>query len=134
MDAKELRIGNWVETYMFVVSGAWYDKEGVQHGVDTITEPALRQRQITIDDLQIISSSPLACYRPIPLTPDILIEAGFREGEDRFYSYRECPLKVFYDMEQVCYGDFMLEVTIKYLHQLQNIYYALTQTELPYNP
>jgi len=161
--ANELRLGNWVETYSVLVSGAWYDNKGTRHGFDTVTEPAISQRQIDLEDLKIIHEAKgLATYRGIPLTPEVLLACWFEyqkiEGISRLsYDFDDAPegdthnwtLKVPKNdhvedlprFELVKFGDGeikfshqWLRVTVKYLHQLQNLYFAITGGELIYSP
>lgn len=68
---------------------------------------------------------------PIPLTPEILLACGFAKGidnkwrvwdNDSFYIYGSNGFYAPYVMPE-----------IKYLHQLQNIYYWLSGEELEIN-
>jgi hypothetical protein len=120
IEAKELRQGNWV-----INSDNEYQQVGVIRSV--ITK-----------------------YNPIPLTSDILSKCGFKKysyepnytlGDD-FEKSEKCDE---YTQGKLCIMDwgkgfilsnsfsFDLRVEIKTLHQLQNLYYALTQTELIVN-
>lgn len=111
MNANELRIGNWVifekEIYRFSI----YDFENSNY--------------------QIV--------HPIPLTPEILEKCGFEKQMMWTYS-----ISIGGDMNLVYYlgekgwsignkqySDFS---NLKHLHQLQNLYYALTGQELNYQP
>jgi hypothetical protein len=66
---------------------------------------------------------------PIPITEDILLKCGFVVGEvfkstfrvGNFCVYKEDVF--WYDIQNDC-------VEITYLHELQNLYFALTKTEL----
>ena len=108
MGVKEVRIGNWVKIY------------GLPEQVNNITT----------DD---VNGYAIDRYEPIPLTEDILLQCGFRIDD--------------YDSELVvCWlGSFNLRLTdkriyysvilhksieVKYLHQLQNLYFAITNKEL----
>ena len=141
MIANELRIGNWVETYSVMLSGSWYDKDGKQHGQDVLTEPTIRQKQIDILDLKIISESPLATYRPIPLTPEILVACGFELETKVWWKFPDEDISgwVLLDNSPIeetftlCYDQLVIGPLIQYLHQLQNLFFAITQTELNYN-
>ncbi len=109
MEAKELRIGNWVynpvQNIDFQVSG----------GVIATEEG---RAKVIKNYLGFI---------PVTLTEEWLVKLGFvkdKTGDEHykddfiiylpyFFQYKDCVLK-----------------EIKYVHQLQNLYYALTQTEL----
>lgn len=133
---NELRIGNWVETYMVMLSGSWFDKEGNRHGQDVLTEPTMRQKQIDIEDLKIISESKglPATYRGIPLTPELLEKCGFKKEGPSSYIHKfdkNWGMRLFYLDNTVkwCANEFFV-VEIKYLHQLQNLYFSLVNQEL----
>lgn len=73
--------------------------------------------------------------QPIPLTPEILLKCGARQlphgyfiGKLKFtYEHNELSEFVrFHYSGKIAY--------IQYLHQLQNLYFALTNTELIYKP
>jgi hypothetical protein len=69
-------------------------------------------------------------YQPIPLTPEILEKAGFEP-----YKYYSDTMSYKRDWFIWTKGWFqkgikILNEDVKYLHQLQNIYFSLTNTEL----
>jgi hypothetical protein len=72
---------------------------------------------------------------PIPLTEEILLKCGFVKGFDNFYRKNKSY------MIEICFFDKGILVTnqsvclsgIKHLHQLQNLYFALTCKELEIN-
>lgn len=74
---------------------------------------------------------------PIHLTEEILLKCGFFYDEDsRTYKIHNCTLQLdFYDYDEgfmcIVFGDDLR--MIKYLHELQNIIYALTGKELKIN-
>lgn len=149
MEAKELRIGNWVHhkakwSYLNDVEPLKeFDFQFTQHDFYADAECTLSIE----NDLE-----------PIPLTEQWLLGFGFElydyepdiDSEDDFiykdykktllgkqfyYTICECPnnewdfgIKVSW-AEQV-----MLSSSMKYVHQLQNLYYALTGKELVFNP
>lgn len=70
---------------------------------------------------------------PIPITEEILLKCGFFKEEDR--SYRWYLGEYFtYDLDDggFKYEGAWIRPLIKYLHELQNLYFALTQTELEF--
>ena len=77
----------------------------------------------------------LSCYEPVLLTPEILEKCGaivycFDNGNPNQYRIKD-RLFVIRDGHIVDYGS---SVVIKYLHQLQNLYFALCGEELNYTP
>ena len=107
IQANELRIGNLVE----------YNGEVVN--IVGITEEHPFINMITIDYLEYEE------IRPIPLTKEI-----FKSIENQLvkkgFSYS------FYDGKITLYLSDVLELKSEYLHLLQNLYFALTNTELTY--
>ena len=112
IQAKDLRIGNWVfyshpkKSYNYCISPLDL------HYADT------RER----------------IFKPIPLTPEILEKCGFEE-------VYKSPMHSTYWMEGLSYYFWYekgnqyadckgLQVNCKHLHQLQNLYFALTGEEL----
>ena len=75
---------------------------------------------------------------PIPLTPEILEKAGFEEFPDSsgLYGYEaftkgNCYVEISPTRGiGVSIGSMETAQSIKYLHQLQNLYFALTGEEL----
>lgn len=92
----------------------------------------------------------LKCYKPIPITPEILEKCGFNKelgwGENYFIknipigltkddagNYFLCARQPQFDMYGDCEDDYRAEplpTKINSLHQLQNLYFALTGEEL----
>jgi hypothetical protein len=74
-------------------------------------------------------------FYPIPITEEWLLKFGFIEGISDIVKY---PLKVIYRLKpdsltesDLCVGIENLYLKkIKHVHQLQNLYFALTQKEL----
>lgn len=111
MDAiqpHELRIGNWV----IGEDGNYYQIEQIVPRLWHIEPPI-----------------------PIPLTPEILEKAGFKEDRTGFAlpDIMSLSFSVTKDFGYMaCWGDKSLHLPydVKYLHQLQNLYFALTGEEL----
>lgn len=118
LTAQQLRIGNLI--YWDIPQ-----KAGVPHRVVGILEDTLRTIPISIGSMNE--------YKPIPLTEEILIRLGFKKG---IAGYEKG------DFDIRNYGEYWIEYglqiqgfcpAIKYVHQLQNLFYALTGTELTLN-
>lgn len=121
MESKELMIGNWVQYhggYREILSVNIYGIVCIDNGTDDYM-------QTTNQDIE-----------PIPITPEILEMAGFEKDESgdvfcsldfdvclAFNEHQQCT--ILQDGEPV-----LIMLHIKYLHQLQNLYYALTGTHL----
>jgi hypothetical protein len=122
MEAKELRIGNLVTSNGFQFKTV---KEIMNDGLSFIDDPDL----------------PLSWIRPIPLTEEWLIKFGFTKNRNKFYIGINYGL---YSVHRV--GDAFdhwylhhefdkskrITSNILYVHQLQNLYFALTGEELTF--
>lgn len=118
MNANELRIGNWVQNKSEYIRVVDFDSVGVN-----------RRMGGYLDTLDRIT--------PIPLTPEILEKAGFEYEYDQMgVTYRNGQLAMFYDGEGFGRNFGMnaeeerMDVNVKYLHQLQNLYFCLCGEEL----
>ena len=116
--ATELRIGNWVEVENYKnIQLENVHPEGTTHG----------------DDQYLISM-----LKPIPLTEEILLKCGFEVCYRSEFTLR-LDHKLNYKFGagwNLVNGHFSVRYIgqnfthIKYLHQLQNLFYALTDKEL----
>jgi len=130
IQANELRIGNW---YDFANPMA-----GGEHSPQQLT---------TYDEFLSFENY----SRPIPLTTEILEKCGFngnvlllgkrgvcsKEWHLLATNYKDrVTVNLAYDYDDCAYAayDFEHDTNVKYLHQLQNLYFALTGTELTYTP
>lgn len=110
MEARELRIGNWV-----------------QH----------RDRQIKVEIVDLDSAYQL---EPIPLTPGILEKAWFDYHANTNTHFKKCGIFILswdgdtfliYDPDFGRGGGIVLSSEAsKYVHQLQNLYWCLVGEEL----
>lgn len=94
--------------------------------------------QIIVDSFQsafLLGKRGLEALNPIPLTEEILLNFGFiAELPIGWYGLNE--FKLYYTSVKNDYYEYYFEdgnIIIKYVHQLQNLYFALTQQELIYN-
>ena len=128
MNANELRVGNWVEAN----SPMMQVKEITEHTVG-LYMPGSEADPFLYDIDEI---------NPIPLSPEILHKYGFEslfnsDPQERPASkvYRLGQFTIHQKNEDVnCFeyfsGDYI--VNLSALHQLQNLYHALTGEELPH--
>ncbi len=136
INVKELRIGNWVN----------FDSVG-NDVVETIDfndeDPDKTDTYFT----HVIDGSKPNETHPIQLTPEILEKCGFKPDstmlsfqhpdpknpQDEHKDLGTCYPTFFYNKRLGRWMDCHTRVCVDYLHQLQNLYYALTGEELTYN-
>lgn len=108
MKAEELRIGNF------------YDHNGFVNEVhpNTIEEVWISER---------------SWVKPIPLTEEWLIKFGFKNGV--LPGYEKFPIdRVGGNSKSFCFGSGDIYKTLKYVHELQNIWFAVFNEELTLKP
>lgn len=128
MKTSELRIGNYVNVI---------DDNGKIKGVDTISN-------ITLSGWETLLG--YEGIKPIPLTEEGLLKCGYIKVGEGDFRLRVKSVDIYGDNNEsefgVCFlGDGYFIVRhdnhglcyIKYLHQLQNLYFALTGKELLLN-
>jgi hypothetical protein len=128
INANELRAGNWVND----VKGGGYNNPGYVK-VISIGESVINEWQ----DMGFSGGASLKDIHPIPLTPEILDKCGFKERADTglYSNGKNFFLHHYYLMDdEYCfrYNDYK-SYPIRFLHQLQNLYFALTGEELTVN-
>jgi len=123
MKITELRIGNLV--YWDIP-----EKIGVPHKVLLIKTNSINTTPISLGDT-------INDYLPITLTEEWLLRFGFRKKSDHIYlSPNNDSLRLWgfaWNIEQFMIVGGWIEIntpSIKYVHQLQNLYFALTGIEL----
>lgn len=113
---NELRIGNWITSFDYQV-------------------------QLTVDILKAIKSGYMggAPFSPIQLNEEWLKRFGFdlvTTSKANYYFYKDDTLRFAFDKKSLLHcsigddGHGVMYQIIKYVHQLQNLYFALTNTEL----
>ncbi len=119
MKASELRIGNYIDLGKVI----------------EITENRVTVLRSEITGL--IESYPLLSTNPIPLTHEILEKAGFERDLQFSETFTETyHVNINCHFELIAFDDYFVfhtiapNLQIKYLHQLQNLYFALTGEEL----
>lgn len=136
MTAAELRIGNYLyyEHTTHIVSGvhgnkvySWWVKDG---------QPVIEYEAKDISGTQVENPyiDVISQYEPIPLTEEWLEKFGFEKNENGLYklfNQSEVPILLNGDLNGwTCDGiNFSINNT-QYVHQLQNLYFALTNEEL----
>lgn len=70
--------------------------------------------------------------RPIPLTEEWLLKFGFEKSGDHYNKWVD-DVRAFILLNDFTLCDIDLKVEIKYVHQLQNLYFALTGKEITNN-
>lgn len=121
MISSELRIGNWVAV-----------------GLNQSTVTAVTWNSVQL--MGNLITNRISQVSPIPLTPEILEQCGFKYEHDQLgMTFRCGKLVMFYDGEGFGrnFGmdahDDRMDVNVQHLHQLQNLYFALTNEELILN-
>jgi hypothetical protein len=130
MKAQELRIGN---LYYYHIEDSMDDRKEWDE-----------VNRIDVFDLVHLSKHPDdSDYRPIPLTEEILLKAGFEKhrnsgmpGGDHnaYYYYGPISLTIDFELGSSNHNYDCQSVDgarkLEYLHELQNLYYALTHEKL----
>lgn len=120
LQASELRIGNFANCFTGMMPS--------------------EIRQITIDDFQMNEDGGLTTsFEPIPLTPEWLEKFGFRRNQNAvdYVGFNDWihPSEVRFQIGDYNELGYLLDAfdsmpPMRFVHQLQNLFYALTGTEL----
>jgi hypothetical protein len=118
MKANELRIGNWFNEF----------------GIPKQVTPNLILKLYQIE----IAGKVAIDISPIPLTPEILVKAGFEWSIYHQGFYKQDFVFVLHEYEdgfrfKLFRSSEYVGVKINHMHQLQNLYFALTGEELEIN-
>lgn len=132
MEARELRFGNYIRYFKKDVSVLLLKKEG--------TTPYIGC-SFDIKSL-IYSYNEQDAYDGIPITNDWLVKLGFKRNPNDYFELRANELLCFtksdlweylfvsFDHEDDIEFEEIAFKHIKFVHQLQNLYFALTGLEL----
>ena len=129
MESKELRIDNYVKRHFWCYPPEGKIKEYLDCQVVSLgIEKVIVTSSITEKHLEKINYE---IIHPIPLTEEWLFNFGFKKinlGRDMAHFYAD----TYNDWKIVERNGFYKRSgkTINYVHQLQNIYFALTEKEL----
>ena len=123
MNAKEFRIGNFVfddENEVVKVENIMSNRFVVWNDMEDCVLFSKKN-----DSINMFASK----INPIPLTEEWLLKFGFvEEFENKFYK-NSLAIEVFENECIVYLGDFV-DLAIKYVHDLQNLYFSITREEL----
>jgi len=125
IQANELRIGNWVLNKRY--------KSGYKMQIESIGEFGLNV-EVGYDGLNPIIDDDCGFNEcePIPLTEEWLLKFGFEIHED---GYITCSNGYQWILHLDNEFEFeALKIIVLYVHQLQNLYFALTNEELTFKP
>ena len=111
MKATELRIGNWVSNGGSIPVAQIRDGEDIDDHID------------------------YDCYFPIPLTEEWLVRFGANKADktiygDNVYSIDELYMFDIKNDSLSVNSNVWLDIPVIYVHQLQNLYFALSGEEL----
>ena len=114
MNSKELRIGNFIMQRDRVVNVNYVTEYTIGYGIDSFDS----------------SYSKLAIFKPIPLTIEWLLNFGLKmNGNNEEWKLTDWHCGEFLeDCFYLMLGN--VEYEIKYVHQLQNLYFCLVGEEL----
>lgn len=117
MKSSELRIGNWVEKFTDLGDSLGYSSVLPKEFLAIHTKPER--------------------IKPIPLTEEILLKCGFENDVKNLYSLiKNDEFYIKYNVHNngfyLCINGFYI-IRVNNLHQLQNLYFALTREELEIN-
>jgi hypothetical protein len=117
--SNELRIGNL----------ARYSEGGTIFKICDIYNNGLGVENLTEKTWIEISE-----FEPIPISEELLLKAGFIKGDTGniyLYANRYHKIEISSSLNKVWLSDTKIE-HIKHIHQLQNLYFALTGEELEF--
>ena len=121
MQASELRIGNFVIKSLKSGNGRKIEAE-IGHA----------------DIARIFEGTGSFNYEPIPITEEWLVRFGFEDDGPEWYFLKVkdklTSIGYSYSIKREVIEFCDIEITIEYVHQLQNLYFALTGTELTIKP
>lgn len=112
MEAREFRHGNFINTPI-----------GIQKIIDVLCD------SVNTENYEAL---PYECIAPIKLTEEILLKCGFKRSITGNFEITDFVFSLCNNtICSIVSSNF--KPTIKYLHQLQNLYFALTNEELEIN-
>jgi len=107
LSKNELRIGNLTNNNGYISAITGQDIYDLSQGMDS------------------------ECFQPIPLTEEWLLKFGFEKCLNQYKKVTETkPFIILFLEGQFQYDDLRYRTNLQYVHQLQNLYFALTGEEL----
>jgi hypothetical protein len=141
MDAKDLRIGNWVTDEFYDSFKTIFEVESINDkGINLSIQDDGKWGEIA--DRWIEPEYEFELLFGIPVTEEHLFKFGFDKLENDIPTYFKCfgslieddyeySFNIYVDSEQNYFLTvFGRKIIIKYIHQLQNLYFTLTEKEL----
>lgn len=128
METSELRLGNWIEFRPDHTHRRYIDVSQINKGSignkTTLYETSDPRYPLEMKEL-------FSQYLfPIPLTVEIIQKCGFEVHNNGIKTYYNPLMELDHDFNLMNYES---NVRIRFVHQLQNIYFALTNQELEVN-
>ena len=140
MEAKELRIGNYIKSHDEII-----EVSSIEDGIKSnIVSCVCGYANIGDTKDVFIYGIEIGEVEPIPLTEEILLSCGFEKIDTKNiplgYYYAKFPICIIPNESgndiEIMDNDYSINMgnnSPKYLHQLQNLYFALTGKELEIN-
>lgn len=138
MKASELRIGNLVfineieqidNTEFLPLINPLFEVQSIDVDLEVVVYSEIETIHIYTDTENI---------EPIPLTEEWLLKFSFEKTLNQYrkptllnkIGYNNIPFIILFLDNQYQYDDLIFRTNIEYVHQLQNLYFALTGEEL----
>lgn len=137
MKANELRIGNWVE-HPHLLNG----KEVKYGQVVDISDYDVIEGSTGVIAIKRFKMQSSNHFQPIPLTEEWLVKFGFEKDETNLKMFNKKSttslVEYYFILDGYNFGlynelmqsEIHIDLEVKYVHQLQNLYFALTGDEL----
>ena len=113
MKASELRLGNFLQSDTNIIKIVGVVKKDIYYYHNK-------------KNLYVLE---LNNFKPLPLTEEWLLKFGFEKYDTNKYSINHFYIRKVGDEFETQIGECLYK-TIDYVHQLQNLYFALTKKEL----
>lgn len=128
METSELRLGNWIELRPDHTHRRYIEVSRINRGsVGNKTTRFETDNPRQPSEMKELFSQYLF---PIPLTDEIIQRCGFEVRYNGIKTYYNPLMELDHDFNLMNYES---NVRIRFVHQLQNIYFALTNQELEVN-